>query len=131
KDFLSYLRVVVNPNDEEALKRIINFPARGIGKTTLEKAVLFANQNNISMWNVLERAAEFGYKGATLDVINNFVIMIRMFQSELQTKNAYEVAVLIGKNTGLVKELFHDKSTEGLVRYENVQELLTSIKGFT
>lgn len=131
KDFLSYLRVVVNPNDEEALKRIINFPARGIGKTTIEKAVLFANQNNISMWNVLERAAEFGYKGATLEVINNFVIMIRMFQSELQKKNAYEVAVLIGKNTGLVKELFNDKTTEGLVRYENVQELLNSIKGFT
>src|SRR5690606_33803050 len=67
---------------------------------------------------------------ATLDVINNFVIMIRMFQSELQRKNAYEVAVLIGKNTGLVKELFNDKTTEGLVRYENVQELLNSIKGF-
>ncbi len=62
KDFLSYLRVVLNPSDEEALKRIINFPARGIGKTTIEKAVLFANENNISMWEVLERAAEFGYK---------------------------------------------------------------------
>ena len=131
KDFLCYLRVVVNPNDEEALKRIINFPARGLGKTTIDKAILFANQNNISMWNVLERAAEFGYRASTLEVINNFVIMIRMFQSELQKKNAYEVAVLIGKNTGLVKELFNDKTTEGLVRYENVQELLNSIKGFT
>ena len=75
KDFLSYLRVILNPGDEEALKRIINFPARGIGKTTVEKAVLFANQNNISMWNVLERAAEFGYKASTLEIINNFVIM--------------------------------------------------------
>ena len=131
KDFLCYLRVVVNPNDEEALKRIINFPARGLGKTTIDKAILFANQNNISMWNVLERAAEFGYRASTLEIINNFVIMIRMFQSELQKKNAYEVAVLIGKNTGLVKELFNDKTTEGLVRYENVQELLNSIKGFT
>jgi DNA helicase-2/ATP-dependent DNA helicase PcrA len=131
KDFLCYLRVVVNPNDEEALKRIINFPARGLGKTTIERAILFANQNNISMWNVLERAAEFGYRASTLEIINNFVIMIKMFQSELQKKNAYDVAILIGKNTGIVKELFNDKTTEGLARYENLQELLNSIKGFT
>lgn len=131
KDFLCYLRVIVNPGEEESLKRIINFPARGLGKTTVEKAVLFANQHNISMWNVLERAAEFGYKASTLEIINNFVIMIKMFQSELQKKNAYDVAILIGKNTGIVKELFNDKTTEGLARYENVQELLNSIKEFT
>jgi DNA helicase-2/ATP-dependent DNA helicase PcrA len=131
KDFLSYLRVILNPGDEEALKRIINFPARGIGKTSIEKAVLFANQQNISMWNVLERAAEFGYKASTLEVINNFVIMIKMFQSELQKKNAYDLSILVGKNTGIVKDLFNDKTTEGLARYENLQELLNSIKGFT
>ncbi|MEO6135696.1 MAG: 3'-5' exonuclease, partial [Ginsengibacter sp.] len=131
KDFLCYLRVIVNPNEEESLKRIINFPARGLGKTTIEKAVLYANQNNISMWNVLERAAEFGYKASTLEIINNFVIMIKMFQSELDKKNAYDVGVLVGKNTGLVKELFNDKTTEGLARYENVQELLNSVKEFT
>jgi DNA helicase-2/ATP-dependent DNA helicase PcrA len=131
KDFLSYLRVILNPGDEEALKRIINFPARGIGKTSIEKAVLFANQHNISMWNVLERATDFGYKGSTLEVINNFVIMIKMFQSELQKKNAYDLSILVGKNTGIVKDLFNDKTTEGLARYENLQELLNSIKGFT
>jgi DNA helicase-2/ATP-dependent DNA helicase PcrA len=131
KDFLSYLRVVVNPNDEEALKRIINFPARGIGKTTVEKAILFANENNISMWNVFERATEFGYKASTLEIINNFVIMIKMFQSELQKKNAYDLSILVGKNTLIVKELFNDKTTEGLARYENIQELLNSIKEFT
>lgn len=131
KDFLSYLRVILNPGDEEALKRIINFPARGIGKTSVEKAVLFANQNNISMWNVLEQAAQFGYRASTLEVINNFVIMIKMFQSELQKKNAYDLSILVGKNTGLVKELFNDKTTEGLARYENIQELLNSIKEFT
>ena len=131
KDFLSYLRVILNPGDEEALKRIINFPARGIGKTSVEKAVLFANENNISMWNVLEQAAQFGYKASTLEVINNFVIMIKMFQSELQKKNAYDLSILVGKNTGLVKELFNDKTTEGLARYENIQELLNSIKEFT
>jgi DNA helicase II / ATP-dependent DNA helicase PcrA len=131
KDFLSYLRVIMNPDDEEALKRIINYPARGIGKTSLEKAVLFANQHNISMWNVLERAAEFGYKGSTLEIISNFVIMIKMFQSELEKKNAYDLAILAGKQTGIVKDLFNDKTTEGLARYENLQELLNSIKEFT
>ena len=131
KDFLSYLRVIMNPGDEEALKRIINFPARGIGKTTVEKAVLFANQQNITMWNVLERAAEFGYKASTLEIITNFVIMIKMFQSELQKKNAYDLSILVGKNTNLVKELFNDKTVEGLARYENLQELLNSIKEFT
>jgi DNA helicase II / ATP-dependent DNA helicase PcrA len=131
KDFLSYLRVIVNPGDEEALKRIINFPARGIGKTTVEKAITFANDNNISFWNVLEKAAEFGYKANTLEIINNFVIMIKMFQSELTRKNAYDLAVLVGKNTNIIKELFNDKTTEGLARYENIQELLNSIKEFT
>ena len=83
------------------------------------------------MWNVLERAAEFGYRATTLEVINNFVIMIKMFQSELQKKNAYDLAILVGKNTGIIKELFNDKTTEGLARYENIQELLNSIKEFT
>ena len=131
KDFLSYLRVTVNPGDEEALKRIINFPARGIGKTSVEKAILFANENNISFWNVLERAAEFGYRATTLEAISNFVIMIKMFQSELQKKNAYDLAIIVGKSTAIIKELFNDKTTEGLARYENIQELLNSIKEFT
>ncbi len=131
KDFLCYLRVIVNPGEEESLKRIINYPARGLGKTTIEKTILIANQENISMWNVLERAAEFGFKANTLEIITNFVIMIKMFQSELDKKNAYDVSVLVGKNTSLVKELFNDKTTEGLARYENVQELLNSIKEYT
>ena len=131
KDFLSYLRIILNPGDEEALKRIINFPARGIGKTTIEKAILFANDNNISFWNVLERAAEFGYRANTLEVINNFVTMIKMFQSELQKKNAYDLAIIVGKSTNIIKDLFNDKTTEGLARYENIQELLNSIKEFT
>ena len=130
KDFVAYLRIVINPKDEEALKRIINYPIRGIGKTTIDKAVLFANENNISMWEVLNNAARFGFKSGTLESINNFVIMIRMFQSELDKKNAYDLAVIVGKSTGIVKDLFNDKTTEGLARYENVQELLNSIKEF-
>ncbi|HTN06059.1 ATP-dependent helicase [Agriterribacter sp.] len=128
KDYVSYLRVMVNPTDEEALKRIINYPARGIGKTSVDRAILAANENNISFWQVLERAREFGYKGATLESIENFVLMIKSFSSMLQHKNAYDVAVHVGKQTNFVKELFNDKSTEGVARYENIQELLNSIK---
>ncbi|MFZ4770396.1 MAG: ATP-dependent helicase [Ferruginibacter sp.] len=130
KDFVAYLRVVINPKDEEALKRIINYPIRGIGKTTMDKAVLFANTNNISMWDVLNNAAIYCFKGGTLESIDNFVTMIRMFQSELDKKNAYDLAVIVGKSSGVVKDLFNDKTTEGLARYENVQELLNSIKEF-
>jgi DNA helicase-2/ATP-dependent DNA helicase PcrA len=131
KDFIAYLRLVVNTRDEEALKRIINYPVRGIGKTTIEKAVIIANEQNISLWEVLNHAGEFGYKAGTLEAIQNFVTMIRYFQSLLTDKNAYDVAVQVGKHTNIVKELFNDKTTEGLARYENIQELLNSIKEWT
>ncbi|MEP6727348.1 MAG: UvrD-helicase domain-containing protein [Bacteroidota bacterium] len=131
KDYVAYLRLLVNSRDEEALKRIINIPARGIGKTSVDRAILAANENNISFWEVLTRAGEFGYKGGTLESIGNFVLMIKSFASMLQTKNAYEVAVHVGKQTAFVKELFNDKSTEGVQRYENIQELLNSIKEWT
>ena len=131
KDYVAYLRLLVNTNDEEALKRIINIPARGIGKTSVDRAILAANENNISFWDVLTRAREFGFKAGTLEAIDNFVLMIKSFASMLQTKNAYDVAVHVGKQTAFVKELFNDKSTEGVQRYENIQELLNSIKEWT
>ncbi|MEO5591473.1 MAG: UvrD-helicase domain-containing protein [Chitinophagaceae bacterium] len=131
KDYVAYLRLLVNSRDEEALKRIINIPARGIGKTSVDRAILAANENNISFWEVLTRAGEFSYKGGTLESIGNFVLMIKSFASMLQTKNAYEVAVHVGKQTAFVKDLFNDKSTEGVQRYENIQELLNSIKEWT
>lgn len=128
KDYIAYLRVIVNPSDEEALKRIINYPVRGIGKTTVDRAILAANENNIPMWNVLERAKEFGFKAGTLESIENFVLLIRSCQSMLNKHNAYDIAFHVGKQTNFVKELFNDKSTEGVARYENIQELLNSIK---
>ena len=131
KDFVAYLRLLVNTKDEESLKRIINYPTRGIGKTSVDRAILAANDNNISMWEVLENASQFGYKGGTLEAIENFVLMLRSFASMLNDKNAYEVAIHVGKQTNFVRELFNDKSTEGVARYENVQELLNSIKEFT
>ncbi|MDQ3551191.1 MAG: UvrD-helicase domain-containing protein, partial [Bacteroidota bacterium] len=131
KDLLGYLRIIVNSKDEEALKRIINYPIRGIGKTSIDRAIMNANENNISMWEVLENASQYGFKPGTLQSIEEFVLMIRSFRSMLQTKNAYDVAFHVGKQTSFVKELFNDKSTEGVQRYENVQELLNSIKEFT
>jgi DNA helicase-2/ATP-dependent DNA helicase PcrA len=131
KDYVAYLRLIVNPKDEEALKRIINYPVRGIGKTSVDRAIMHANENNISMWDVLENAHLYGFKAGTLQAIEDFVVMIRSFKSMLPVKNAYEVAFHIGKQTNFVRELFNDKSTEGVQRYENIQELLNSIKEFT
>lgn len=131
KDYIAYLRLIVNSRDEEALKRIINYPVRGIGKTSVDRAILAANENGITMWEVLENAPMFGFKSGTLQSIEEFVLMIRSFHSMLETRNAYDIAFHVGKQTAFVKELFNDKSTEGVQRYENVQELLNSIKEFT
>ena len=128
KDYIAYLRIIVNSQDEEALKRIINYPIRGIGKTSLDKLILVANEQNISLWEVLTKASSFGFRAGTLEAIEQFVTMIKSFTSMLKNNNAYDVAFHVGKQTGLVKELFNDKSTEGVQRYENVQELLNSIK---
>ncbi|TAE14743.1 MAG: ATP-dependent DNA helicase [Bacteroidetes bacterium] len=128
KDFVAYLRLIANTRDEEALKRIINYPIRGIGKTTVEKLGVIANEQNITMFDAMQRAGEFGFKGGTSDLLKDFATMVRYFQSMLGQNNAYDVAVQVGKNTGLIKELFADRTQEGVARYENVQELLNSIK---
>ena len=131
KDYIAYLRIIVNTKDEEGLKRIINYPARGIGKTTMEKCLVIAGEQNITFFEVLEKAKGFGFKAGTLTAIEEFVTMIKYFQNQLTKHNAYDVAVQVGKHTNIVKELFTDKSTEGLARYENIQELLNSIKEWT
>lgn len=131
KDYLSYLRLIINPNDEEALRRIINYPARGIGKTTLEKITVLANEWDQPMWAVLKQIREAGLSGRATNAIEQFVVMIQSFQALLQKQDAYELAAHVGKSTKLLQELYNDKSVEGLSRYENVQELLNSIKEFT
>ncbi len=124
KDLLAYLRLVVNSRDEENLKRIINYPARGIGKTSVERIGVLASETNRTFWEVIEQ-------GGCGNKVDEFVMMVRSFRTMLETKNAYDVAFHIGKSTGLVQELYNDKSVEGLARYENIQELLNSIKEFT
>lgn len=131
KDFVAYLRFVANPNDEEAFKRIINYPARGIGKTSLDRIFIAANELQQPVWNVVQNPYAIGLKGAAASAIEQFAIMIRSFQTMLQTKNAYEVAFEVGKRSQLVAELYNDKTVEGQGRYENVQELLNSIKEYT
>ncbi len=131
KDYIAYLRFVVNPHDEEALKRIINYPARGIGKTSLDRIFSYANEANVQIWDILQNPSAIGLKGASATAIENFALMIRYLQTLLATKNAYEVAFEVGKRSQLVAELYNDKSVEGQGRYENVQELLNSIKEYT
>jgi DNA helicase-2/ATP-dependent DNA helicase PcrA len=131
KDFIAYLRVVNNPQDEEAVKRIINYPVRGIGKTSIERIMVAANESGKTFWEVLEQPQMTGLKGAAALAIENFVMMIKSFQAMLTKNDAYEVASAVGKHTNLVKELYNDKSVEGLARYENVQELLNAIKEYT
>ncbi|MEZ5047217.1 MAG: 3'-5' exonuclease [Chitinophagaceae bacterium] len=131
KDYIAYLRCLVNPQDEESLKRIINYPTRGIGPTSINKLGVVAEENGITLWETLNRAAEFGLKGATLQAIADFTTMINYYRTLLDKKNAYDVAHEIGKSSNLIKELYNDKSVEGLARYENIQELLNSIKEYT
>jgi DNA helicase-2/ATP-dependent DNA helicase PcrA len=131
KDFIAYLRVVANPRDEEAIKRIINYPARGIGKTSLEKMIVIANESGRPLWEVIQAPAQFGLRGNTAAAVEGFVMIVKSAQTMLATHNAYDVAFEIGKRSGLVKELYADKTVEGLQRYENVQELLNSIKEYT
>ena len=131
KDFVAYLRVIVNSQDEESLKRIINYPTRGIGKTSTDKIIVLANENSITFWEVLERIREFGFTGRTANSVEAFVLMIKSFRIQLEKKNAYDVAEDVGKKTGIVKELYKEGTVEDLSRYENVQELLNAIKEFT
>lgn len=131
RDFIAYLRLVANPRDEEALKRIINYPVRGIGKTSIDKITIVANQSGATMWEVLQNLPSVGLKGAAANAIEQFVLMIKTIQSGLGKLNAYQIAFEVGKRSQLVSELYADKSVEGIARYENVQELLNSIKEFT
>ncbi|MGC4058263.1 MAG: 3'-5' exonuclease [Chitinophagaceae bacterium] len=131
KDMLAYLRLIVNPRDEENIKRVINYPVRGIGKTSLDRMLIIAGEHNIPLWEVMHNPVGAGLKGAAAAAVENFVIMIKSFQTSLEKDNAYDIAFNAGKHTGLVRELYNDKSVEGLARYENIQELLNSIKEFT
>lgn len=130
KDLLAYFRLVANHHDEEALKRVINYPARGIGKTTIDRIVVGAQEKGLSIWDTLVFAQEVG-AGSAASKIQDFVMMIRRFHTELETTNAYDLAHRIADSSGLLKELYSDRTPEGVSRYENVQELLNGIREFS
>ncbi len=133
KDVLSYLRLVINPKDEEALKRVINYPARGIGATTVDKLVLAANHHNVSIFEIMEhidRVPDLKINTGTKTKLNNFVNMIKSFQVTNQTADAFVLAEMVSKKTGLVLEMKKDGTPEGIAKIENIEELLNGIRDF-
>ena len=131
KDLLAYFRLTANHKDEEALKRVINYPARGIGKTTLEKLIVGASEREISIWEMIARCFEVGISGATANKLNEFVTMIQSFATELATKPAYDLGMHIAAASGLLVEVNADRTPEGVARVENLQELLAGLKEFS
>lgn len=130
KDVIAYFRLTINPNDEEALKRVINYPRRGIGDTTIDRIILSADQNKITPWEVIVDPAKY-LDGRSSAPVSVFATMIQSFQVITKNLSAYDAALHIAQHSGLLKDLYEDKSVEGLNRYENIQELLNGIKEFS
>lgn len=133
KDVLSYLRLVINPKDEEALVRVINYPARGIGDTTVEKLTVAANHYKRSIFEVMEHIDKIDLKlnSGTKTKLQDFVTMIKSFQVINEQQDAFTLTDHVTKKTGLVQELKKDGTPEGIARIENIEELLNGIKDFT
>ena len=132
KDVLSYLRIIINPSDEEALKRIINFPGRGIGQTTIDRLIVSANEHNKSIFEVLKQLHELpiNINGGTKTKLQNFTTMIESFQVMSQTATAFDLAEHVCRVSGLIQEFKKDGTPEGITRMENIEELLNGIKDF-
>ncbi len=139
KDLLSYFRLTINNSDDESLRRVINYPARGIGQTTIDKLSVAAAEHDISMFTVMSNLRDFngpaapsnlGINAGIASKINDFVTQVKSYSLLLPYKDAFELANHIAVNTGIVKELYSDKTPEGVSRYENIQELLNGIKDF-
>ena len=132
KDVLAYLRLVVNNYDEESLVRIINYPARGIGQTTLDRVRVAAADNDVAVWTVLENIASFGLglNSGTVQRITDFVMMIKRFSTLLTTTNAYDLAKQIVYNSGIITLLRNDDDPDNPNRIENIEELLNGIQEF-
>jgi len=133
KDLLSYFRMVINPKDEEALKRTINYPARGIGSTTIQKLLIASNEKNISIWEVISEIEKYNIKvnSGTKIKLESYVTLMKSFRSQSEEKDAYDLAEHITKSSGLYSLLKSDTSPEGVSRFENIQELLSGMQDFT
>ncbi|NVO11460.1 MAG: UvrD-helicase domain-containing protein [Bacteroidales bacterium] len=133
KDILAYFRLSINPSDDEALKRVINYPTRGIGNTTMEHLAEVANAKNQSIWVTLEQldSDNAGLKSGAIKKLKDFIGMMRQFQSSIFNVEAYESAYAIAMGTGTIRDLKEDKTPDGIGRFQNVGELLNGIKEFT
>jgi len=132
KDVLSYLRIIINPSDEEALKRIINFPGRGIGQTTIDRLIVSANEHDKTIFEILKHLDELpiNINAGTKTKLQNFRTMIESFKVMSQTANAFDLAEHVCKVSGLIQEFKKDGTPEGISRMENIEELLNGIKDF-
>ena len=134
KDLLAYFRLSANPHDEEALKRVINYPKRGIGKTTIENIIIAANRYNVSMWEVIKDFQRFpaDVGSAARTKIYEFVTMVDSFGAELDKTDAFTLAERIAKSSGIIRELLaeKDKGPEEVERFQNIEELLAGIQEF-
>lgn len=132
KDIISYLRLIVNPHDEEAFKRVINYPSRGIGDTTVNKVIKAATENNVSLWTVLNAPIDYALpiNSGTAKKLTDFREMIERFIEQNTRLSAEEMAAIVVKESGIVSSLFQDRSVEGISKQENLQELLKGIAEF-
>lgn len=132
KDVLCYLRLVINPKDEEALVRVINYPARGIGDTTIEKLTVAANHYKRSVFEVMENIDKIDLKlnSGTKQKLEDFVTMIKSFQIINEQQDAFVLTEHVAKKTGLIQELKKDETPEGIARIENIETLMGGIKDF-
>lgn len=133
KDLLAYFRLTVNPYDEEALRRIINYPARGIGNTTVEKLVTRADRDGLRIWEILTNIDQHSdiFNQGTIGRLKAFTAMISSYQERLATMEAFDLAFTIANGSGILKDLHNEHSVEDLSKYENIQEILNGIKEFT
>lgn len=131
KDMLAYLRLVANSHDEEAFRRVINYPKRGIGDATVNKISILADENNTTLYHIAENIHAFDFPTRQQTLITDFVNMIKSFALQMAEKNAFEIAEDVAKRSGILTDLYADKTVEGIARYENIQELLNGIKEFS
>ena len=132
KDVIAYMRLITNPNDEEAFKRVINYPARGIGDTTMNKLISAANLQEVSLWEALSRPLDYNINinSGTVKKLEGFRILLDKFASNNLTQNAYELGSELIQQTGLFTELYHDRTPEGISRVQNIEELINSLYEF-
>ncbi|MBQ3926124.1 MAG: UvrD-helicase domain-containing protein, partial [Bacteroidaceae bacterium] len=132
KDVLAYFRLAVNPNDEEAFKRVINYPTRGIGQTTIGKILATATQHEVSLWSVISNpeAYQFGVSKGTLTKIMQFREMIAGFVDQAQKLPANQIGTMIVKQSGIIADIYQDSTPENLSRQENVEELINGMQDF-